>query len=141
MDEERYGELLKELRPRIIETPEEHDRLLTLAEGLMERGEALTPEERQALALMVLLIEAFESTIEDEDADEEDDEDEEAPAPHVALGRLMQSHGLSIDDIAHVFGNPHIAKEALDGKRAISRSQAKELGRYFRVPPKLFQEG
>ena len=78
MDEERYGELLKELRPRIIETPEEHDRLLTLAEGLMERGEALTPEERQALALMVLLIEAFESTIEDEDADEEDDEEAEA---------------------------------------------------------------
>jgi HTH-type transcriptional regulator/antitoxin HigA len=106
----------------------------------MERGDALTPEERQALALIVLLIEAFESTIEDEGS-EDDEEEEEAPAPHIALARLMQSHGLSLDDVAHIFGNPHIAKEALDGKRAISRSQAKELGRYFRVPPKLFQEG
>jgi HTH-type transcriptional regulator/antitoxin HigA len=141
MDEERYGDLLKELRPRIIETPEEHERLLTLAEGLMERGDSLGPEERQALALIVLLIEAFESTIEDEDAQDEEEEEEEAPAPHVALARLMQSHGLSLDDVAPIFGNPHIAREALDGKRPISRSQAKELGRYFRVPPKLFQEG
>jgi HTH-type transcriptional regulator / antitoxin HigA len=142
MDEARYGELLKELRPRIIETPEEHERLLTLAEELMERGENLTTEERQALALIVLLVEAFESTIEDEDAGEEGEEDgEEPPAPHVALARLMQSHSLALDDIAHIFGNPHMAREALDGKRAISRSQAKELGRYFRVPPKLFQEG
>jgi HTH-type transcriptional regulator/antitoxin HigA len=115
--------------------------LLTLAEGLMERGENLSTEERQALALIVLLIEAFESTIEDEDAENGEEEEEEAPAPHVALARLMQSHGLSLDDIAHVFGNPHLASEAVDGKRAISRSQAKELGRYFRVPAKLFEEG
>ena len=39
MDENRYGELLKELRPRIIETAEEHERLLTVAESLMEKGD------------------------------------------------------------------------------------------------------
>jgi HTH-type transcriptional regulator/antitoxin HigA len=140
MDEDRYGELLKELRPRIIETAEEHERLLTLAEGLMEKGDALAAEEREALALIVLLIEAFESTIEDEGTDEEEEEDE-TPAPHVALSRLMQSHGVSLEDIAPIFGNPYNARETLDGKRAISPGQAKELGRYFRVPPKLFQEG
>jgi HTH-type transcriptional regulator/antitoxin HigA len=140
MDEDRYGELLKELRPRIIETPEEHERLLTLAEGLMEKGDTLTAEEREALALIVLLIEAFESTLEDEDADDEEELEDETP-PHVALSRLMQSHGVSLEDIAPIFGNPFNAREALDGKRTISRGQAKELGRYFRVPPQLFQEG
>jgi HTH-type transcriptional regulator/antitoxin HigA len=140
MDEARYGELLKEIRPRIIETEEEHDRLLTVAEALMEKADALSQEEHEALGLIVLLIEAFESTLEDEEA-ENDGEDEGPPAPHVALARLMQSHQVELEDIASIFGNPHLAREALDGKRPISRGQAKELGRYFRVPPKLFQEG
>jgi HTH-type transcriptional regulator/antitoxin HigA len=140
MDESRYGDLLKEIRPRIIETEDEHDRLLTLAEGLMEKGDKLSEEEREALGLIVLLIEAFESTVEDEES-EDDGEDEGPPAPHVALARLMQSHRVELEDIAPIFGNPHLAREALDGKRPISRGQAKELGRYFRVPPKLFQEG
>jgi HTH-type transcriptional regulator / antitoxin HigA len=143
MDENRYGELLKELRPRIIETAEEHERLLTVAETLMEKGDTLSPEEREALALIVLLIEAFESTVEDEGAGEEDgDADaEECPPPNMALVRLMQSHKIALEDIAPIFGNPHLAQDALDGKRAISRGQAKELGRYFRVPAKLFREG
>ena len=138
MDEARYGELLKELRPRIIETPEEHDRLLSVAENLMEMGDALSEDEREALALVVLLIEAFEASIREDEEDDQDDED--TPTPHGALARLMSSHGVNVDDIAPIFGNPHIAREVLDGKRAISRGQAKELGRYFRVPDKLFRE-
>lgn len=139
MDEARYGELLKELRPRIIETPEEHERLLSVAENLMEKGDELSEEEREALALVVLLIEAFEASIREDEEDEEEEE-EEAPTPHTALARLMSSHGIELEDIAPIFGNPHIAREVLDGKRPISRSQAKELGRYFRVPEKLFRE-
>jgi HTH-type transcriptional regulator/antitoxin HigA len=104
----------------------------------MEKGDALSEEEREALALVVLLIEAFEASVRQE---EEDDEDDEAdPTPHGALARLMSSHGVGLDDIAPIFGNPHIAREVLDGKRAITRGQAKELGRYFRVPDKLFRE-
>ena len=137
MDEERYGSLLKEIRPRIIETPEEHERLLSTAEGLMERGEALSDEEREALALIVLLIEAFESQIVNDD---EDEEEAELPAPHVTLQRLMQNHGLELNDVAPIFGNPHLAQEALEGRRPISRNQAKDLSRYFKVPEKLFRE-
>jgi HTH-type transcriptional regulator/antitoxin HigA len=141
MDEAKYGELLKDLRPRIIETPEEHERLLSVAESLMEKGDELCEEEREALALVVLLIEAFEATIreDDKEEDDEDEDDDETPTPHVALARLMQSHGVEISDIAPIFGNPHIAREVLDGKRDISRSQARELGRYFRVPERLFR--
>jgi HTH-type transcriptional regulator/antitoxin HigA len=140
MDDERYGELLKEIRPRIIETPEEHERLLSVAETLMEKGESLSGEEREVLALIVLLVEAFESQVRDDD-DEEDEGDEEAeiPAPHLTLQRLMQNHGVELSDIAPIFGNPLVAREVLDGSRPISRGQAKELGRYFRVPPKLFR--
>ena len=138
MDEQRYGALLAEFRPRIVETAEEHERLLALAEALMEKGE-LAEEEEKVLALIVLLIEAFEVSFSGDD-DEEGDE-EQAPAPHVTLQRLMFSHDLKLDDVAHVFGNPHLAKEAMEGKRGISKRQAKELGKFFRVPPKLFAPG
>ena len=85
----------------------------------------------------MLLVEAFESTVEDEEA-EDDEEAEECPPPHVALMRLMQSNEVGLDDIAPIFGNPHLARDAVDGKRPISRGQAKELGRYFRVPQSCF---
>ena len=138
MDEERYAALLAEARPRIVETPEEHDRLLSLAEGLMEKGD-LAEEEEKLLALIVLLIEAFEVSFAADD--EEGEEAEEVPAPYVTLQRLMFSHDLKLDDVAHVFGNPHLAKEVLEGKREISKRQAKELGKFFRVPAKLFFAG
>lgn len=138
MDEERYGNLLKDIRPRIIETAEEHERLLTIAEELMEKGDRLSQEERQTLALIVLLVEAFESNVLEED-DDADDESEGPPAPHVALQRLMQGHELDVEDITPIFGNPHLAREALEGKRPISRTQAKDLSKYFRVPAKLFR--
>jgi HTH-type transcriptional regulator / antitoxin HigA len=137
MDEQRYAALLAEARPRIIETQEEHERMLALAETLMEKGDNLAEEEEKLLALTVLLIEAYELTVSAED--DEDGEPEEAPAPHETLKRLMYSHDLQVDDIAHVFGNPHLAREVLDGKRVISNRQAKELGKFFRVPPKLFE--
>ena len=140
MDEAKYGELLRDLRPRIIETPEEHERLLSVAESLMEKGDELSEEEREALALVVLLIEAFEATVREDDDEDADEDDDEAPTPQGALTRLMQTHGIEINDIAPIFGNPHIAREVLDGKRAISHAQAKELGRYFRVPERLFRE-
>ena len=103
----------------------------------MEKGDELGEEEREALALIVLLIEAFESQVAGDD--EEEDEESEPPEPHMTLQRLMQNHGLLVDDIVPIFGNPHIAREALEGRRPISRNQAKELGRYFRVPEKLFR--
>jgi HTH-type transcriptional regulator/antitoxin HigA len=141
MNESTYGEILKEIRPRIIETPEEHERLLSIAETLMEKGDALTEEEREALALVVLLIETFEANVlEAEEDDDEEEPETESGAPHVTLQRLMQSHQIELEDIAPVFGNPHVTREVLEGRRPISRGQAKELAKYFRVPAKLFQE-
>ena len=134
-DREQYGKLLAEFQPRIIESVEEHEQMLTAAEQLMEKGERLTLEEKKVLALLVLLIDAFEAA--------EDDDDDRAPVelpkPFETLRRLMEARSLSLHDIADVFGNPVAAQEALEGKRPISRGQAKQLSNYFRVPVKLFQ--
>ncbi len=136
MDDQKYGELLAETRPGIIETPDEHERILRLAESLMEKGDLMSPEEERLLALITLLVEAYDLSL--SGSEEEDEGEEEIPAPHLTLERLMYSHGVKLEDVAHLLGNPYLAREILDGKRDISRRQAKELGKFFRVPPKLF---
>lgn len=139
MNTDRYSELLAAARPVVIETEEDHDHMLSVAEGLMEKGDNLSPEEEKLLALVALLIEAFESSVEESEADEDEDEGPvEPPQPHETLQRLMDARGLALQDITDFFGNPRAAAEALEGKRPISRGQAKQLGQFFRVPPKLF---
>ena len=64
-DLQRYTELLARTAPAVIETPEEHERLLGCAEELMDKGDSLAPEERRLLELLVLLIEVFEREVED----------------------------------------------------------------------------
>lgn len=138
MDHERYGQLLAETRPGIIDTPEEHERLLGIAERLMEKADKLTEEEERLLALIVFVVEAYEAST---DSDDDDEESGGQPArPHETLQRLMTARGLELGDIADIFGNPHIAREVLAGKRAITRGQAKELGRFFQAPVKIFLE-
>ena len=134
-DSEVYGRLLAEARPVVIESEEEHDRMLAAAEALMEKGEALSAEERKLLELLVYLIESFERSIE-----EDDEEVEEAASakPHETLGRLLAARGLELNDVAHIFGNPSVARAVVSGERPISRNQAKELARFFRVPAKIF---
>ena len=138
----RYGQLLAAVRPGIIETPEEHERLIAEAEKLVEQGERLGPEEEKLLALLTLLIEAYEAGLYDEE-DEDEGEELESPVhrlaePHETLCRLLESRGLQLSDVADVFGNPHAAREVLTGRRPISRGQAKQLSQYFQVPVKLF---
>jgi len=139
--EERYAALLAETRPGIIETPEEHERLLSAAERLMEKGDSLAPEEERLLALLVFLIEAFEAGIDERDGEEDDEPSgkTEPPQPHQTLQRLMQARKLEISDVEHLFGNVHLTREVLAGRRPISKGQAKELSKFFQVPAKLFQ--
>lgn len=139
MDPERYGQLLAEWKPAVIDSPEEHDRLMSAAEILMDKGESITAEERKLLELLVLLIKAFENEVAAEE--EEEDESGEVPArPHETLGRLLAARGLELSDVESILGNPHAAREVLEGRRRITSGQAKQLGKYFRVPYKLFLE-
>ncbi|MDX2149406.1 MAG: hypothetical protein SFV54_01630 [Bryobacteraceae bacterium] len=134
---DRYAELLARARPAVIEDIDEHDRLLGLAEELMEKCD-LAPEEEKLLALLVFLIEAFEASVEEEEDEDDDAGEAPQPLPHETLQRMMQSRGLAVEDVGDIFGNPQLAREALDGRRPISKGQAKQLGKFFQMPPKLF---
>jgi HTH-type transcriptional regulator / antitoxin HigA len=51
---------------------------------------------------------------------------------------LMEQSGLRQRDIVHLFGSSGVASKVINGKRAISKNQAKALAEFFRVSPELF---
>jgi HTH-type transcriptional regulator/antitoxin HigA len=116
-----------DLRP--ITTEAENDRMLAEVNQLMSKGEQqLTSEEHAQLELLTTRIERFE-----------DEHYPIAEAPgHEVLKFLMEDRGLRQRDLLHIFGSRGIASEVVNGKRAISKTQAKKLGEFFHVTPDLF---
>ena len=125
---QKYGRLLAKVRPTVIGSEEENDRVRTLVERLMEKGEDLTPEEGELLRLLGRLIADFEARFYHlEDAE-----------PHEVLRELMDARGLTQTDLAKLFGSKGRASEVINGKRAISKAQAKALAEVFHVSAELF---
>ncbi len=129
IDERKYGRLLARALPRIIKTEEENETALAEVERLMAKGEGnLTPEEDRLFELLVRLIEDFEAQAYPM---------EEAP-PHRVLQHLMEARDMRQIDLLPVFGSRGIASEVVNGKRNISKAQAKKLAAVFHVSPEIF---
>jgi len=125
-DRATYSNLLAEIAPKVIETEDEYDRLLVIAERLTFAKNS-TPEERILYKLLVTLIEVYEAEnypIESE--------------PHEILQHIMESSGTRQADLVGIIGSSGVVSEVVNGKRAISKAQAKALGDYFKVSPSLF---
>ena len=127
MNEARYAKLLTKTLPRPIRTEGENLRMTELVLKLDER-EDLSAEEEQLAEMLTILIEDFEA--------------KRYPLPPVppreALKALMEDRGLRHADIWPVLGNKGALSEILNGKRSISKAQAKKLAEFFRVPVELF---
>jgi len=127
INETRYAKLLAKALPRPIRTEEENRRMTELLLKLDER-EDLSAEEEQLAEMLTILIEDFEAR--------------HYPLPPVspreALKALMEERGLRHSHIWPVMGNKGVASEILNGKRSISKAQAKKLAEFFRVPVELF---
>ncbi len=114
--------------PAVIRTEEENERLIAELQDLDSRYDQLTPEEREYAELLGVLIEVFE----------EANYALEGSTPHSRFLSLMEEHGLRQRDLLGVFGSRGIASEVVNGKRAISKAQAKKLSELFHVPADLF---
>jgi HTH-type transcriptional regulator/antitoxin HigA len=129
-DPNKYGKLLTETLPGVIETEEENERALAVVWELMKKGEdGLSPEEDRLMRLLVRLIEDFE--------------DQAYPMPNITtpldtLKGLVFEHELKQKDLVDIFGSQSIVSEVLNGKRGISKSHAKRLGQRFNLPADLF---
>ena len=125
---QKYGKLLAKVRPTVIRSEEENDRMLALVERLMAKGNRLTPEEGELLRLLGKLIADFEEEFYHLDDAE----------PHEVLQELIAARGLKPGDLLQVFGSKGRASEVINGKRAISKAQAKALADFFHVSAELF---
>ena len=129
VDPEKYARLANRIVFKAIETEEEYDRMVAAVEQLMDKGEAhLSPEESALLETMAILVQAY------------DDRYHPLPvlAPSEMLAYLMETSGRTAKDLLPVFGTRGRVSEVLNGKRSISKEQAKKLAPVFKVAVDLF---
>lgn len=127
-DRSTYSNLLAEIAPKAIETEAEYDRLLKEAEKLTFAKNP-TPEQTALYKLLVTLIEVYEAENYAIDKSE----------PHEILQHIMESKGIRQADLVDIMkSSSGVVSEVVNGKRAISKAQAKALGDYFQVSPSLF---
>jgi HTH-type transcriptional regulator/antitoxin HigA len=127
LDRNNYSQLLAEFVPQAIDSETEYDRALAIAERLTFKKDR-TEAEIKFLKLLVVLIEDYEA--------------EHYPmddvAPHELLQHLMESNHTRQADLVGLIGSRGVVSEVVNGKRAISKAQAKALGEFFSVSPGLF---
>ncbi len=125
---QRYGRLLARVLPVRIETEEENARLILEAEKLIDKGDLRTPEEDALLNLLAHLIQQFEQKF----------YHPEGATPHEVLSELMAAREVKQSALWHLFGSKGVASEVINGKRGISKAQAKALADFFHVSAALF---
>ncbi|MGV2831016.1 helix-turn-helix domain-containing protein [Myxosarcina sp. GI1(2024)] len=122
-----YAQLLAKYQPKVIETEAENDRAIELAQELEHKANR-SYEEDAILELLVTLIEKFE--------------DENYPiskgTPHSMLLHLMESNKIKQENLVGVIGSRGVVSEVVNGKRSISKAQAKALAEFFSVDVGLF---
>ncbi len=128
VDQRKYGRLLARTTPAVIRDEAECQRIEEEIAVLLRKGETLSPEEDRLLDLLSALVERYE------------DETEDFPAspPHRILRFLMEQNDLQQVDLLKIFGSSGRVSEVVNGKRGISKAQAKALGEFFKVSPELF---
>lgn len=129
LDERKYGRLLAKALPVAIKTEAENERMLAEISRLMAKGEEnITPEESTLMEMMAILVENFER------------EHYKIPdaTPHEMLRFFMEQREIRQADLLDIFGSSGIASEVVNGKRAISKAQAKSLADFFGVSAELF---
>ena len=122
-----YGKLLSDSQPRVIHDEPEYDRALEIVDALMSKN-GLTPEETELLQLWAILIEDYE----------EQNHPMPEATPHEVLLHLMEVKEIRQVDLTGVLGSKGVVSEVVNGKRSISKAQAKALGEFFKVNPSLF---
>jgi len=125
----RYGRLLTEQLPVVIQTEKQNEKMLAAIWQLMKKGEEnLSAEELALLELMSVLVERYE---------QERYRIPDSP-PHRVLQHLMESRNVKQADLVPILGGRGRVSEVVNGKRAISKAQAKALAGFFHVSAELF---
>ena len=128
LDPQKYQKLLGHALPVVIRTESEYRRLLSAVDELMAKAEdSMTEEEGRLLELLSVLVEEYEDRVRPLPKGQ----------PHKMLAFLLEEKGMKPSDLWSVLPKSRVS-EILNGKRAISKTQAKKLSEVFRTPVDLF---
>ena len=128
IDKKAYGRLLAETLPEVIETEAQNRRMNAIADRLQSKWDR-SPEEDRLLKLIATLCMNFE---------EKHYNVQEGVTPAGILADLMSERGLKQADLLPIFGSRSVVSEVLSGKRGITKTQAKSLAQFFKLPVELF---
>jgi HTH-type transcriptional regulator/antitoxin HigA len=121
------AEMIRRGAPRLIHSDEE---LADYTQSLFEltAKNNLTPDEEEAVELLTLLIEQYET--------------ERYPVPDAGpidvLRFLLERNGLSQRDLIAELGSESTVSLVLAGKRQLTRDHIARLSRRFHVSPSVF---
>ena len=128
LNRRKYAGLLAGTLPRIIENDAELKRIAQNVEPLLDKGERRTREEEALCRLLLRLIEDYQQS------------HRAIPqlTPKGALAALLEARNLHQVDLLPIFGSRSRISDAVNGKREISKAQARKLAEFFSVSPELF---
>lgn len=127
-NKEIYGQLLLNVLPASIDSDEEYNRIENIFNDLWNRKK-LSPEEERLFNLLADLLEDYGKKAVGE-----------IPpfTPRELLASLMKENKLKQTQMTEVFGTQSIVSEVLNGKRDITKSQAKALAEKFKMKVEAF---
>ncbi len=134
ISQENYIDLLNQDRiiPKIIETPAEYEHFLAVAERLIAKKQTRTAEETILFRLLVKLIKDYEEEVYNL-------EEWSKTPPHELLQHLMEARGMKqVDLIGVISSSKGLVSSIVNGKREISKAQAKKLGEIFNISSSMF---
>ena len=127
INRQSYAELLVKYQPKVIQTEEENQIAISLATEL-EHKPHRSLEEDAILELLITLIEKFE----------EENYPISKGSPHSMLLHLMEENDIKQENLVGVIGTTEVVSEVINGKCNISKTQAKNLAKFFSVDVSLF---
>ena len=125
-----YGMLLADTLPAVIESDAEYERIEEVFDKLISKGEEkMSPEENRLFGLLANLLEEYEARTLEPIPDF---------TPRELLASLMRTNNLKQTDMTETFGTQSIVSEVLNGKREITKLQAKALAERFAIKIEAF---
>jgi HTH-type transcriptional regulator / antitoxin HigA len=122
-----YGQLVAEVMPKVIETEDEYEQFLAVAERLTFKQDQ-TPEESALYDLVTMLVETYEAQ----------HYEIEKSSPLEVLLHIIESSGIDMAELVDIFGSSEITNQILAGQRLIDVSQAETLAHRFKLSPQIF---
>jgi HTH-type transcriptional regulator / antitoxin HigA len=122
-----YSQLVAEVTPKVIETEDEYEQFLAVAERLTFKQDQ-TPEESALYDLVTMLVETYEA--------QHYEIDRSSPAE--VLEHIIESSGISRNELVEIFGSVETLDRVLIGHELITTSQSQVLAARFKLSPQIF---